>query len=292
VINKLILSEVLGYVGESLISYRDMISGAKQHVKLQNFMRLFILGVGILTILMSACVPATTPQPLLAEKRTATSTPSPTPTVEWFPATATPTIVPTIASTPTPEQTENQGDIILSDDFSDPELWVLGSSSSGNISLGVNELTIAIAEPGAYDYSIRREPLLGDYHIEITASATLCQGEDQYGLLLRMSSPGNFYRYGLSCDGRVRLDKVIQGTATSPQPWIQNNSLPPGAPSHARLAVHLHGEEMKFFINDQYQFTVNDPSLQIGSIGVFARSQGENAVTVNFSELVVRQVFE
>jgi hypothetical protein len=49
---------------------------------------------------------------------------------------------------------------------------------------------------------------------------------------------------------------------------------------------------MKFFINDQYQFTVNDPSLQIGSIGVFARSQGENAVTVNFSELVVRQVFE
>jgi hypothetical protein len=132
--------------------------------------------------------------------------------------------------------------------------------------------------------------LLGDFYIEITTSATLCRGEDQYGLLLRMSSPGNFYRYALSCDGRVRLDRVIQGSATSPQPWIQNSAIPPGAPVPARLEVRLQGNEMDFFVNDQYQFTVNDPALQIGNIGVFARSVGDNAVTVNFSDLIVRQV--
>jgi len=181
---------------------------------------------------------------------------------------------------------------MFSDDFTEPDLWVLGSTSSGNISLGVNELTIAIAEPGAYQYSIRKEPLLGDYHVEVTTSPTLCQGEDQYGLLLRMSSPGNFYRYALSCDGRVRLDRVIQGTATSPQPWIQNNSIPPGAPIPSRLGVRLHGDEMRFFINDQHQFTVIDPALQIGNLGVFARSLGETAVTVNFSNLIVRQILQ
>jgi hypothetical protein len=105
-----------------------------------------------------------------------------------------------------------------------------------------------------------------------------------------MSSPGNFYRYALSCDGRVRLDRVIQGSATSPQPWIQNSAIPPGAPVPARLEVRLQGNEMQFFVNDQYQFTVNDPALQIGNIGVFARSVGDNAVTVNFSDLIVRQV--
>ena len=88
------------------------------------------------------------------------------------------------------------------------------------------------------------------------------------------------------------LDRVIQGTATSPQPWIQNNSLPPGAPLPARLGVRLQGEEMLFYINDQYQFTVRDPSLQSGAIGVFARSLGENAVTVNFSKLVVRHTIQ
>lgn len=253
---------------------------------------LFCLWVGILGVSLSACASPPTPLPTQEEIPTATITSSPTPTVEWFPATSTPTSVPTIASTPTPVHTQEIGETIFSDDFSEPELWTLGPTSTGNISLGLNELTIAIAEPGGYAYSIRREPQLGDYQIEITASATLCHGEDQYGLLLRMASPGNFYRYAISCDGRVRLDKVINSVATSPQPWIQNNSIPPGATLPARLGVILHGEEMRFFINDQHQFTVNDPALQLGNIGFFARSVGDYAVTVNFSDLIVRQVIK
>jgi hypothetical protein len=217
---------------------------------------------------------------------------SPTATIDWFPATSTPTSAPTIAGTPTPEFEEKQGNTILSDDFSEPEHWLLESTGSGQVSLGMNELTIAISEPGGYAYTIRRLPLLDDFYVEISTTATLCQGEDQYGLLLRMSSPNDFYRYALSCDGRVRLDKVLNGTASSPQPWMQNTSLPPGAPLPARLGVRLQGDEMNFYINDQHQFTVTDPALKIGNIGLFARSRGENAVTVNFSELIVRDVIQ
>jgi hypothetical protein len=260
--------------------------------KIHYLIHNFTLSGLMLIIIFSACAPTQTLQPSVEFTPTATSTSSPTATVEWFPPTTTPTIIPDLGNTPTPELPPNLGEVIFSDDFTEPDLWVLGSTSSGNISLGINELTIAIAEPGAYQYSIRKEPLMGDYHIEVTTSPTLCQGEDQYGLLLRMSSPGNFYRYALSCDGRVRLDRVIQGTATSPQPWIQNNSIPPGAPIPSRLGVRLHGDEMRFFINDQHQFTVIDPALQIGNLGVFARSLGETAVTVNFSNLVVRQILQ
>jgi hypothetical protein len=63
--------------------------------------------------------------------------------------------------------------------------------------------------------------------------------------------------------------------------------VPPGAPSSSRLAVSAVGEEMSFFVNGKFQFTVSDPSISEGSIGVFARSMKENAVTVNFSELEV-----
>ena len=264
----------------------------KQIYELPKQFKHSIISGLFMVILFSACGSTQTPQPFVEDTPTATITSSPTPTVEWFPATATPTMISTLLTTPTPVLNPNLGAIIFSDDFNKPDLWLLGSTSSGNISLGVNELTIAIAEHGAYEYSIRKEPLLGDYHIEITTSPTLCQGEDQYGLLLRMSSSGTFYRYALSCDGRVRLDRVIQGTATSPQPWIQNNSIPPGAPIPSRLSVLLHGEEMRFFINDQFQFIVTDPALQIGNIGVFARSLGDNAVTVNFSNLVVREIIQ
>ena len=47
---------------------------------------------------------------------------------------------------------------------------------------------------------------------------------------------------------------------------------------------------MRFFVNDAYQFSINDPMLPSGSLGVFARSAGDLAVTVNFSELVVTEI--
>lgn len=253
-------------------------------------LHLLLAAVVCVLSFLSACLPSESPVPILESTPTPTLTFTPTATVEWFPATATPTVMPTFPITSTPDYHPNLGEIILSDDFSAPGSWTLGKTSSGNIALGVNELTIAIAEPKAYDYSLRQEPILGDFYLELTTSPMLCQGEDQYGILLRMASPGDFYRYSLSCDGRVRLDRIVQGAATSPQPWTNSGSVPPGAPITSRLGVWALGNEMRFFINDQYQFTVTDPLLQSGNLGVFARSMGETAVTVNFSDLVVRQI--
>jgi hypothetical protein len=263
--------------------FRELLKGILSPI---NF---YIVG-GFFLVFSSACVPMETQEAVVEDTPTATVTASATPTVDWFPATPTPTSMPTLAITQTPESSPKLGDVIFEDDFSDPESWDLGHSAVGNVSLGLNEITIAIAEPQAYQDSIRQEPVLSDYFIEVKTMPTLCQGEDQYGLILRMSSPNDFYRYAISCDGRVRLDRVISGTATSPQPWLQNTSIPPGALITSRLGAWLEGDELRFFINDQLQFTVKDPSLVSGNIGLFARSQGETAVTVNFSDLVVREI--
>jgi hypothetical protein len=198
--------------------------------------------------------------------------------------------VPTQRVTPTPDLRPNLGEVIIKDDFSEEDSWTLGKSSSGSTALGINELTIAIAEPGAYEYSVRQTPILGDFYAEITTTPTLCRGEDEYGILIRMSSPGDFYRYSLSCDGRVRLDRIVGGAASSPQPWVLSGSVPPGAPSVSRLGVWVVGKEFRFFINEHYQFTVFDPLLPGGNLGLFARSAGDTAVTVNFSDLIIRQI--
>jgi len=47
---------------------------------------------------------------------------------------------------------------------------------------------------------------------------------------------------------------------------------------------------MRFFINDEFQFSINDRMLTQGMIGVFVRSGGENAVTVSYSDLEVYQI--
>jgi hypothetical protein len=64
----------------------------------------------------------------------------------------------------------------------------------------------------------------------------------------------------------------------------------PGAPNTARLGVWVVGKEMRFFANDLYLFTVNDSTIPAGALGVFARAAGDLAVTVNFSQLIVREV--
>jgi len=45
------------------------------------------------------------------------------------------------------------------------------------------------------------------------------------------------------------------------------------------------GDEMRFFLNNNYQFTVHDPILHVGTLGFFVYASGASPVTVAFSDL-------
>lgn len=182
------------------------------------------------------------------------------------------------------------GDILLEDSFKDSRQWSLTNMEGGSVAFGKAELTIAISKAREYLFSVRKELDFGDYYAEITANPNLCHDDDEYGMLIRVSPDLDYYRFSLSCNGRVRLDRIYQNQASSPQPWTPSGAFPPGAPSISRLGVWALGEEMRFFINDEYQFTARDPLLIRGGFGVFARSSSDQALTVNFSDLVVREI--
>ncbi len=182
------------------------------------------------------------------------------------------------------------GDILFEDDFSDPKPWQLSQSEAGSVALGKNELTIAIGETNTTLSTIREEPIFTNFYLEITASPSLCRGLDEYGVMFRVSSNMDYYRYSLSCDGQVRLDRIASGQASSPQPWMLSGAVPPGAPSSSKIGIAAVGSKMDFYVNDQYQFSIKDPLLTSGGVGLFARSANKMAVTINFSNLVVYQV--
>jgi hypothetical protein len=181
------------------------------------------------------------------------------------------------------------GALIFEDNFTDPASWSLGNTGSGSVALGQQELTLAVSRPEGYLYSLREGTSLADFYLEIVASPTICMGGDEYGLLLRVSPEMDFYRFALTCDGQTRVDRYYQGKASSPQPLTMSGVIPRGAPSSSLLAVHATGKDILFYINGEYQFTVQDSILLKGAIGVFARSAGETPVTVNFSDLKVYQ---
>jgi hypothetical protein len=210
--------------------------------------------------------------------------------VIWFPPTATATPFPTQVISPTQALQSPVGELLFSDDFSDPSVWQLGQTASTSVALGNQALTLALDLPDGYLYTLRNTPTMGDFYLEVTAGPSLCRDSDEYGLLLRVSSSLDFYRFSLFCDGHIRLDKYYQGKASSPYPKTLSGFIPPGAPSSTRLAVWAKGKEMRYYANDQHLFTIKDPSLLSGSLGFFIRSAGENAVTVSFSDLSVSRI--
>ena len=253
-------------------------------IKVITLSALLLMAIGL-----AACLQAPTPLPPLPTATPLPSTNTPTPTVVWFPPTATftPLPTPTQALTPTLDTRPQYGTLILADDFSNPGPWTLSRTTTGSLAITMNELTVAVAQPGGYLFSLRQQPDFTDFYAEITASPSLCRGPDEYGMLLRYSPSKEFYRFSLSCDGQVRLDRFYKGVASSPQPWMLSGAVPPGAPSSSRIAVLAVGKEMRFYVNDQFVFSVNDPTIPAGNLGVFARSAGDTVVTVNFSDLKV-----
>jgi len=239
-----------------------------------------------------ACLPLMDPPPPLPSATPLPPTETSTPTIVWFPPTATHTPLPTVtlSLTPTLDTRPAFGDLIFADDFNDPAQWSLGVIPAGSMALGVDELSLVVSRPRGYLFSLRQGTSLGDFYAELTASPSICRAADEYGLLLRVSPSLDFFRFGLTCDGQARLDRFLNGAASAPQPPTPSGAVPPGAPSQTRMAVWARGREMRFYANGQYLFSVNDPSLPSGGLGVFARAAGEDMVSVSFSRLEVYEV--
>jgi len=239
---------------------------------------------------LTACAglfqPSSTPTPTPLPTATATVTP----TIVWFPPTETNTPIPTQIVISTPEERPGLGEVLFSDNFDQPELWDTAISNTASAIVERNRLTLAVSKPGLAILSLRKEPRLGDFYAEMNASLSLCRRNDHYGLLVRASSAGDYYRYAINCAGQVRLERLRSGQSYPVQDWLSSGDAPPGAPGEVKIGVWAVGSEMRFFLNDRYQFTVRDPLFWQGMLGVFVQSAGADPVTVSFSELVVYAV--
>jgi hypothetical protein len=229
-----------------------------------------------------------TPLPTL----TPTSTFTPTATIAWFPPTRTATTFPTVERTPTPDLRAGIGEPMFSDDFSSGAAWALAASNSGSATVANGHLTLAVTDPGVYLFTTRQQPVLSDFYAETTANAALCSGADEYGMLVRVASAADFYRFTLTCDGRAKVDRIFRGQPSTMADYVRSGLIPATVPGTVKLGVWAGGDELRFFVDDYYLFSVRDTVLYSGTVGFFVRSQGQTAVTVRFSDMQVYEVEE
>ncbi len=257
----------------------------------------FMLAALILITAVAACMPVPPEIQTRMTEAAWTLTPSvtvePSVTIQWFPPTPTRTPVPVNRVEPTPDQRPGIGTPVFFDDFAMEEGWQTVSNNLGTVGYDSGRLTIAIRQSKASLLSLLSEPsLVENAYVEITASPSLCRGNDAYGLLLRAAGPLDFYRFAINCSGNIRLERVKNGEISLVQDWQPSGQVPPGSPLVLRIGVWTRGREMRFFLNDIYQFSATDPVFDAGMLGVYAKSAGDTALTVSFSDLVVYNLDE
>ena len=244
--------------------------------------------IATMTLLLTFCIPLNSTLPTVLPMTTATQTPPLTPTIVWFPPSATPTRLTIPTYTATPEMSPGIGPVMLSDDFSDASLWDTATSDQGSAAISRNRLVLA-AQPGVYLESMRRDVTFGDFYAEITARPSLCRADDSYGVLVRGVGM-SYYRFILSCNAQVRAERVNAGVKLPIYEPVPSGDAPPGAPGEVRIGVWAVGSDMRLFLNGRYQFSINDKSFPSGVLGVFVRSEGELPMSVTFSDLKVYDV--
>jgi hypothetical protein len=246
----------------------------------------------LVAMILTACLRLEAPTPEVSPQATNTTEPThtETPTVVWFPPTETPAVTPTQEQTPTPDVLAELGEILYEDPFTSTEGWTLPQSGIGLVSIGNGELNIIINEPVGYLRTTREKPDLQEFFAEITISPILCSSRDEYGFLFSLYGGIQYYSFGLSCSGEVHLERYDNGSTTVLYPWARNASVPVGAPSVTRLAVLVVNETVHIYINGESLITIEGQLMTYGSFGVYARSVGDTAMTVSFSDFVIREV--
>lgn len=243
-------------------------------------------------ILLSGCgllMPTTTLTPTLTPTTTSTTTP----TIVWFPATATTTPVPNISPTPQStyaSQREGIADLLINDNFNNQTLWQTYESSAGNVAYGVNALNLAVAAQSASLSSISQHTLPENFYLEFSLQISLCDTEDQIGILFWYLNKGDHYRLLMTCDGQLRLELIQGGESIVVHNWEMSSQVNLTMPASNRIGVWVYQGRFQLFIDDALQFEDSVAQNRNGGLGFLARTTEGKAMTVRFSDLQVYQV--
>jgi hypothetical protein len=261
-----------------------------------------------LTLTASPSASATPVPPTATATSTATPTAvptTPTPTSTRTPRpTATATLSPTATQTPTPRPTATPsatltatptlpaltppagaGSLFFAETF-DPSRysWVIRQLSPISSEIGDGVLTLAL-QRAVLGYSYAREEEAQDFYYQATARVVQCGPNDHYGLQVRLQDEGNFYLFGVTCDGRARAQVLEDSRYRFLQETPPDVAVRPGLGAENVLAVRAVGEQFEFFVNGQSVLTLTDATVPAGRFGVYARSIGTAGLRVTFDDL-------
>jgi hypothetical protein len=223
------------------------------------------------------------PTPLLASTE-----PRATATFTFPTLPPTSTLAPLQSPTPTANLPAALDGIIFEDDFNGNRGWELFQTDAGAVSLLMDRLAIAIRIPDKLLFTYNSEIRLTDFYLNIEARSDLCSSGDEYGVLFRLNDALEHYRFVLGCEGGARVTRVLSTEARTLIAPTETDLLIRGPMAINRLSIWAFGDTFRFYINDVEIFSLRDPALPEGRLGLFAQSGESQQLTITFDNLVIQ----
>lgn len=207
---------------------------------------------------------------------------------------AFPTLQPTRTLTPhptvdvTPGIDLALGETLFRDPFEEDRGWSLEGIAAGGLSLIEGRLALSVTTRSGALYAVAPTEIPSNFYVEVEIKNEICAEKDEFGIAFRFRSPSEHYRFVLTCNGKARFTRVLNGRDSALIPLTDTFAALSGVPAQNRLAVLAEGSEYRFFINDLEVFSARDSSLPSGQIAVMVWVRDGQQATASFDEFMLQ----
>ena len=169
------------------------------------------------------------------------------------------------------------GSLMAREDFDEPSFALsVGGGEEAELGYVGDLYRIRVERAGEMAWATLGQLNLGTYRFEADLRLA-SQGDFAWGyggLIARYRNTDNFYLFAVDNDGQYKVELAERGAWRTVQPWTETTALSEGRRNV--LAALDDGRRLRFAINSVVVYSVADPRLPVGDVGlaVGARSQG------------------
>ncbi len=242
--------------------------------------------------LTSGIKPSATPSPTATETPLPTASPTATPSPTEMPSptetsTATPQPTPTLDFTG-PDPLAGASAMLFQETFNPRSYyWAVGETGFSRSRITDSGLEITAKSPGSIAWLFGGAPE-GQQFFELgTVTIGSCSKDDHFGLVIRAESDSQMLLYGITCDGRYRLQSRrngVQDLLVIPTP---SDAIKTGVGAINELGVRAEGKQISLYINRQFLTRVDTNVTSRGRFGAYVSSTATNNLTATFGNFLV-----
>jgi hypothetical protein len=185
------------------------------------------------------------------------------------------------------------GAVLYADDFT-PETtgkWQLEGDERGQALLQDGHLIIEVNEPNTIQYVALAEQSFSNFALEVDATLLGGSADSTFGVLFRMTSPEQFYRFDVTGNGLFVVERYDEGGTWTrlSDDWQEASGLQTGAGATNRLGVLAVAGTFSFYANGELLLQVADGRYSGGNVALASGTFGQPGLRVAFDNLVVRR---